>query len=111
MVKRPRRSDGYREPILLIGEGSYGYPIQIQIVDENGAKVNLIDYTSVNMKIFKNDVEIKNVALTVSDAVNGLLTYTPQREHFAGPGSYKCRIRLVKADSVEEVEEFRLEVW
>ncbi|MEM4189575.1 MAG: BppU family phage baseplate upper protein [Candidatus Caldarchaeum sp.] len=111
MVKKTRRSDGYREPLLLIGSESFGYPINIYIVDENGARVNLSTVSSVKMKIYKNDAEVKDVVLNVVDAVNGLVTYTPQVSDFAGAGSYRCRIRLIKTDSVEEVEEFRLEVW
>ena len=102
------RGDGQRPAYLALTADSFGRPIQLAVVTEDMGRFNLTGYTvEIAIRFVKESRPIFTKSVTVVDAVNGVVEFTPDGRDFPRPtGLYYGRFILKKEGVNIETREF-----
>ncbi|MEM2906052.1 MAG: BppU family phage baseplate upper protein [Candidatus Bathyarchaeia archaeon] len=92
---------------LSVKRGNYGFALTFNVKNSDGSAKNLTGYT-VTLKVWASGSESCKFTgtCTVTDAANGICTYTVANGDFATVGQYLAELELTKTGVVEDTETF-----
>jgi len=92
---------------LSVKKGNYGFTLTFNVKNSDGSAKNLTGYT-VTLKVWApGAASVKFTgACAVTDAANGVCTYTVASGDFDTVGGYRAELELTKTGVVEDTETF-----
>ena len=99
------------DDVVEIKEDNYGYPIQFTVKEEDETVLDLTGFTAATLKVWNpGGTLLFSQAVSIKEAVNGLVEYTPQAAHFTTIGEYYGEIELSATGVVRDTKTFTIRV-
>jgi len=93
-----------------VKKDNYGFTQQFTVKQADGSAKDLTGLT-VTLKVWDTSGNLKfSGTCTVTDAANGVCTYTPAASDFDTVGDYKAELELTKANYREDTDTFTISV-
>ena len=99
-----------RKIFIITSKDSYGHTVELAIVKDDLGRVDLTGY-SVELIVEELDGDrVFTKPLTITNASEGLISYTQDRDDFPEEGVYLAKIRFYNASQSIETRRFPIVV-
>jgi hypothetical protein len=102
--------DGIRAAYIALRKESFGRPHTLIIVDEKYARFNLTGYSVKVVVRRRSDGRVFEEDATISNAVNGVVSWSPDGRNFPDKGVYLGWLKLMRAGETIETSGFTVYV-